>query len=122
MRGCDLHQYLAGATFVGEGWTQGTLLAVDRYPALIDGDGQVAGELYRLEDSAVSLEALDDLEDFDPANAEDSLYVRTVRDVHGKDGSLVRAWVYLYNKDTSAAPRITSGDWRQFCGVANKRT
>ena len=112
MRGFDLHHYLAGATFVGEGWVAGRLVSVGRYPGLLDGDGQVSGEIYRLEDAA-SLEALDDLEEFDPADPERSEYLRIVRDVHGENGATVSAWLYLYNRDASTAPDITSGNWRQ---------
>ena len=112
MRGFNLHHYLAGATFVGEGWVAGRLVSVGRYPGLLDGDGEVSGEIYRLEDVA-SLEALDDLEEFDPADPERSEYLRIVRDVHGENGATVSAWVYLYNRDASTAPDVTSGNWRQ---------
>jgi gamma-glutamylcyclotransferase (GGCT)/AIG2-like uncharacterized protein YtfP len=113
MRGFDLHQYMAGATFVGEGTIQGRLVALGRYPGLLDGDGNVVGELYRLDDVAASLETLDDIEEFDPADPDNSEYLRIVRDVHCKDGSTVSSWVYLYNGDASAAPAIKGGDWRQ---------
>jgi len=113
MRGFDLHHYLASATFIGDGWIAGRLVALGRYPGLLDGNGKVSGEIYLLEDVAASLESLDDLEEFDPADPQHSVYVRSVRDVHGHDGAIVRAWVYVYNRDASAAPLIENGDWRQ---------
>lgn len=113
MRGFDLHHYLAGATFIAEGWIAGRLVALGHYPGLLDGDGKVRGEIYRLDDVAASLEALDDLEEFDPADPERSEYLRIVRDVYGEDGAITSAWVYLYNRDASTAPVIKSGDWRQ---------
>jgi gamma-glutamylcyclotransferase (GGCT)/AIG2-like uncharacterized protein YtfP len=113
MRGFDLHHYLSGATFIGEGWIAGRLVALGRYPGLLDGDGKVIGEIYRLEDVAASLEALDDLEEFDPADPRQSVYLRVVRDVHGEDGATMSAWVYVYNRDASTAPFIRNGDWRQ---------
>jgi gamma-glutamylcyclotransferase (GGCT)/AIG2-like uncharacterized protein YtfP len=113
MRGFDLHHYLAGATFIAAGWTAGRLVALGRYPGLLDGDGKVIGEIYRLEDVAASLEALDDLEEFDPADPQQSVYLRIVRDVHVDDGATMSAWVYVYNRDASTAPVIKSGDWRQ---------
>ena len=104
---------MAGATFIGEGWIAGRLVTLGRYPGCLDGDGKVSGEIYRLDDVAASLEALDDLEDFDPANPEKSTYLRVIRDVHDEDGTIMGAWVYMYNGDASTAPVIKSGDWRQ---------
>ena len=113
MRGFDLHHYLAGSTYIGDGWVAGQLISLGRYPGLLDGDGKVSGEIYRLEDVAASLEALDDLEDFDPADPDRCIYLRVIRDVHGEDGAITSAWVYVYNGDASAAPVIKSGDWRR---------
>jgi gamma-glutamylcyclotransferase (GGCT)/AIG2-like uncharacterized protein YtfP len=117
MRGFDLHHYIAGATFVGTGSTRGMLVALGHYPGLIDGAGQVQGEIYRLDDAA-RLEALDDLEEYDPANPEGSDYLRMERDVVRTDGSTLRAWVYVYNRDTAGSAVVTSGDWRRY---ANER-
>lgn len=111
MRGFDLHHHLAGAMFVGEGWTLGRLVALGRYPGLLEGDGKVEGEIYKLDDAAASLEALDDLEDFNPGDPDKSMYLRVVRKVHKKDGSTIRAWIYLYNRDATGAPFVESGDW-----------
>jgi gamma-glutamylcyclotransferase (GGCT)/AIG2-like uncharacterized protein YtfP len=111
MRGCDLHHHMAGATFVGEGWTSGTLVSLGRYPGLLAGLGEVHGEIYRLDDPAASLEALDDLEDFDPGDPDKSAYRRVLADVHARDGATFPAWIYVYNQDSSGAPIVTSGDW-----------
>jgi gamma-glutamylcyclotransferase (GGCT)/AIG2-like uncharacterized protein YtfP len=112
MRGFDLHRYLAGCTFVGEGWTEGVLVRAGRYPGLAHGAGHVQGELYSMNDPAAFLEALDELEDFDPLQPETSTYVRGVREVHVRDGSVARAWVYTYNRDASALEIVKGGDWR----------
>ncbi len=112
MRGFDLHHHMAGAAFVGEGWIAGTLVSLGRYPGLLAGDGKVHGEVYRLVDGAADLEALDDLEDFDPGDPGKSLYQRVVSDVHMRDGAIIRAWTYMYNQDAKSAPRVKSGDWR----------
>jgi gamma-glutamylcyclotransferase (GGCT)/AIG2-like uncharacterized protein YtfP len=113
MRGLDLHSYMAGATFVGVGRTKGTLVALGRYPGFIDGAGDVVGEIYHLEDGA-QLEALDDLEEYDPANPQQSEYIRTERDVQRDDGSTIRAWVYQYNRSIQGLPVVPTGDWRHF--------
>jgi gamma-glutamylcyclotransferase (GGCT)/AIG2-like uncharacterized protein YtfP len=111
MRGLSLHRYLSGAPFIGTGRMRGTLVSFGDYPGLIDGDGEVRGEIYRIDDPAL-LEVLDDVEDHEPTDPDNSLYLRVERDARLDEGSTVRAWVYLYNRDTSDAKIIASGDWR----------
>jgi gamma-glutamylcyclotransferase (GGCT)/AIG2-like uncharacterized protein YtfP len=112
MRGFDLHHYLAGCTFEGEGSAPGVLYRAGRYPALVNGNGRVQGEVYRLRDPAADLESLDELEEYDPTHPESSLYVRRTCEVRLHDGSMIRAWVYAYQRDVSALERIENGDWR----------
>ena len=113
MRGFDLHGHLAGCTFAGDAWLQGILMRVGRYPGLIDGDGRVQGELYMMSDPPALLEALDELEDFDPLHPETSVYVRVARDVHVHGGAIVSAWAYTYNREVSGLAIVTGGDWRR---------
>ncbi len=114
MRGFDLHHYLASSTFIDTGWTEGSLVEVGRYPGLIAGPGKVKGEVYALVDPPAHLEALDELEDFDPTNPLASTYLRTICEVHLANGSLARAWVYTYNRgDAGRLAVIESGDWHQ---------
>ena len=111
MQGLELHGQLAGATFVARGRILGTLVSLGKYPGLVEGDGDVRGELYRL-DRAAMLCAIDELEEYDAHRPDESLYLRVEREVRLDDGSIVRAWVYLYNEDAGDAPAIASGDWR----------
>ena len=123
MRGSHLHHHLAGATFIGDGRTTGTLVSFGRYPGLLEGDGEVKGEIYRLgTDAAAALEALDEVEGFDPADPERSEYVRELRDVRPQEGAAMVAWVYLYNADASHAPVVRDGDWRNEAARARART
>lgn len=115
MRGCDLHSYMAGAAFVDEGWTDGTLVVLDRYPGLVEGDGKVLGEIYKLADNTAMLEALDDLEDFNPGDPDASTYQRQLRQVHANDGSVVDAWTYVYHRDVAGLQVVSDGDWRKYC-------
>lgn len=117
MRGLELHQYMSGATFIGEGHVRGTLVSLGRYPGMIEGTRDVRGEVYELDDAA-QLEALDDLEAYDPERPEVSEYVRAERDVVLDDGRRCRAWTYLYNRDVSGLPDVASGDWRKRDGGA----
>lgn len=112
MRGFESHHYLAGAVFVERAWTQGTLVSLGDYPGLIAGGACVNGELYRLGDAPAALEVLDDFEDFDPADPERSLFVRSLAEIHGESGGVVTAWLYLFNQDVAGAAVISSGDWR----------
>ena len=112
MRGLESHHYLAGAVFVEQAWTQGTLVSLGDYPGLIAGGARVNGELYRLADTPAALEVLDDFEDFDPADPERSLFVRSLAEIHGEGGGVFTAWLYLFNQDVAGAPVISSGDWR----------
>lgn len=112
MRGLALHHHMAGATFIGAGRVRGTLVSLGRYPGLVDGSHDVRGELYELEDPG-HLEALDDVEDYDPEHPEDSEYLRTKRDVLLDSGQRYRAWIYLYNRDATGCPPVSSGDWRR---------
>ena len=113
MRGFDLHHYMSGAEFLGEGKIAGRLISLGRYPGLVAGEGEVCGELYRFADLAPALEVLDDVEEYDPANPEGSLYLRTARAVRTDDGRTLLAWTYAYNKPPTGAPAVTSGDWRR---------
>ncbi len=116
MRGHDLHHYLAGCTLVGEGLTAGMLFRAGRYPALTAGDGVVHGEMYAMSDPPALLEALDELEEYDPLHPETSAYVRRLCDVRIGD-HVLRAWVYAYNRDTSELAPIEGGDWRSAAGT-----
>jgi gamma-glutamylcyclotransferase (GGCT)/AIG2-like uncharacterized protein YtfP len=112
MKGFDLHHHMAGCVFLASAWTPGILVQVGRYPGLLDGSGNVSGELYSMNDAPAILEALDELEEFDPTNPQASAYVRVMREVSFGDGSTTRAWVYLYNGDASGLTVVQSGDWR----------
>jgi gamma-glutamylcyclotransferase (GGCT)/AIG2-like uncharacterized protein YtfP len=111
-RGCELHHYCAQGTYVGHATVRGALYSLGEYPAMVDGDASVHGELYRFPDIAVALEVLDEIEEYDPQNPENSLYVRVVKQaVLDKEATTMPAWVYLYNRDVKGLPRIKSDNW-----------
>jgi gamma-glutamylcyclotransferase (GGCT)/AIG2-like uncharacterized protein YtfP len=78
------------------------------YPALMEGEGEVAGELYEVADPAI-LPVLDAYEDAE--------YER--RMVRLADPA-VDAWTYVW---VAAAPgeRIDGGDWRAFLALRGDR-
>ena len=112
MRGCSRHHYLSDGQFDGEATTDGRLISLGEYPALIEGAGTIHGELYTFEDLPAALDVLDDVEEFDPANPEGSEFVRDARRVRLGDGTELSAWLYVYNQPRGSAPIIPSGDWR----------
>src|SRR5262245_55703141 len=64
MRGEPAHRLLLGrTTFVEEGHTDGLLLDLGQFPGVIEGNGRVAGEVFRL-DRPELLETLDDYEGY----------------------------------------------------------
>jgi gamma-glutamylcyclotransferase (GGCT)/AIG2-like uncharacterized protein YtfP len=98
----------AALEFVAEATFPGTLYDLGDYPGAVAGDGLVAGELHRIRDPAI-LAALDEYEEFDPANPATSLFVRQ-RILIPEVGE---AWIYLYNGSREHHPRIASGKWRK---------
>jgi gamma-glutamylcyclotransferase (GGCT)/AIG2-like uncharacterized protein YtfP len=109
---------LLGDTAVLEsrGRVRGSLYDFGEYPGIVlDDDGWVAGELYRVPDLATRLPGLDREEGYDARDEAASLYVRRQVRVVGDGGTGADAWVYVYNDPwgpPGRGPRIVSGDWR----------
>jgi gamma-glutamylcyclotransferase (GGCT)/AIG2-like uncharacterized protein YtfP len=99
----------------GRGWIEAALFDMGTYPAAVPSPGQRAwGELVEIADADSVWPALDDVEGYDPATPDSSLYVRKVVPVHLDDGRDVEAWVYFYNAPLGDAPRIPSGDYLKY--------
>ncbi len=79
--GNDLHRLIArNSDYVGMATFQGKMYQVAEYPGIVpssDAKDQVVGELYLLSNTIKLLNVLDEYEEFDPENADDSLFVRT---------------------------------------------
>ncbi|PYN78147.1 MAG: hypothetical protein DMD96_21820 [Candidatus Rokuibacteriota bacterium] len=105
MRGYALHRVLASAsTFVGEGRVRGRLVDLGRYPGLIDGVGDVRGEIYQLDDPQL-LAVLDREEGYN--------FGRRRATVTLASGRRARAWVYRYRGRRETAVLIPDGDYRR---------
>ena len=105
MRGDGLHHVLArGAEFLGMATARGRLLDLGRYPGVVDGDGRVTGEVYRLHDPEV-LPAMD--------RAEGVQFLRGHTLVMLADGRRARAWIYRYRGPRARAVPIPDGDYRR---------
>ena len=96
--------------FEGPCRLRGALYDLGAYPGLVEGPGEVLGELYAVLDPGV-FAALDEFEGFDPGDSAGSLYVRVETGLIEPAG---RAWTYIYNRSVEGRPRIDSGSWAEY--------
>jgi len=111
-------EYLAGRTIREEPATaEGRLFYVSDggYPYLEPGPGAVAGELVHLDPKFYeeTLQRLDELEEYNPADEANSVYLRREADVALAGGSRVTAWIYYWNSPQTVGTPLTSGDFRR---------
>ena len=95
MQGFWNHCVLENADFIGKGILYGYgLYDVSSFPGIIKReDGAVKGEIYGIDDPI--LKRLDRLE------GEGSLYIRERGTIFMDNGSLVEAFVYVWNRDVN---------------------
>jgi gamma-glutamylcyclotransferase (GGCT)/AIG2-like uncharacterized protein YtfP len=99
-------------TYIGRGSIQASLFDLGLYPAAVPApEAVVWGEVYEMADADIVLTALDEIEGYQPADHDRSLYVRAQAPVTLSDGSTEGAWVYFYNAPLGGAQRIMSGDY-----------
>jgi gamma-glutamylcyclotransferase (GGCT)/AIG2-like uncharacterized protein YtfP len=102
----------------GRGSIPAALFDVGIYPAAIPAaDSRVLGEVHRMLDRQGVLDALDEIEGFDPGRPDESLYTRVEVPVTFDDGGVAAAWVYFYNAPLGRAQRIPSGDYLEHLKV-----
>lgn len=101
---------LAGAfKALGPCLIPGRLFDLGAYPGLVDGRGEVVGELFEVRDVGV-MPALDAFEDYWPGDPQRSRYERVKLDLITPQRS---AWVYRWTQSLDGARLIESGDWMQ---------
>lgn len=107
-KGGKWHHLLAGADFLGAGWTvQAYTLYLTDYPCLEKTQAlyQVRVEVYKV--SASELQALDALEEHP------EVYLREPAEVYLDQGPLLQAWIYFYPQ-AHALPQavcLSQGDY-----------
>jgi gamma-glutamylcyclotransferase (GGCT)/AIG2-like uncharacterized protein YtfP len=107
-----MHQHIAvRADYVDEATFNGRLYLVHHYPGVVDSPGpdeRVHGELYRVREPSAFVQ-LDDYEGCGLNVPQPAEYVRVQRPVKRADGTVVTAWIYLYNHPVEGLPLIPSG-------------
>ena len=99
------------AEFIGEARCQGRLYLVKHYPGLVlsdDANDAVFGELFRLRTPQASLVTFDDYEGCCPDVASPQ-YLRQMLPVRLDNGTISKAWTYVFNRPVAKLNRITSG-------------
>src|SRR5205085_4012333 len=99
---------------IGPGYVQGRLYDLGEYPgAILDqsSETRITGEVYEITDRRDILASLDSYEEFDPANLENSLFVRTQSFVTLSDNRKLKCWLYVYNRNPGTAPLIVDGNY-----------
>jgi gamma-glutamylcyclotransferase (GGCT)/AIG2-like uncharacterized protein YtfP len=99
---------------IGPAEVRGRLYDFGEYPGAILGLSSktvIQGQVFELPAARTILAALDRYEEFDPANKEDSLFVRTRTRAKLTNGDQVNCWVYVYNDDPGTAPLVADGNY-----------
>ena len=110
--GLRLAAEMHGAQFVGPALIAGRLIDVGRYPGLLQGDGQVTGEVYEVDDA--HLARLDGVEGVVPADRAESHYWREVVTVVGGPLQGQSVQTYVYNHPVDDCTPIPHGDYRRY--------
>jgi gamma-glutamylcyclotransferase (GGCT)/AIG2-like uncharacterized protein YtfP len=97
---------------IGPAHVRGMLYDLGEYPGAILAPSSktlIQGEIFELPPTPTILRALDDYEEFNPANNEDSLFIRTKAKATLLDGQRVDCWIYVYNDDPGTALLLANG-------------
>lgn len=101
MKGETNNHYLENSKFSGMATIEGyEMYNVGWYPAIIDGDGLIIGELYQV--------PTDDIPSIDMLEGEGSLYIKRCETVTDSKGKSSFAFIYIYNRDCSDLERISA--------------
>ena len=101
MKGETNHHYLENSTFLDMATIEGyEMYNVGWYPAIIDGNGLIIGELYQVPNT--------DMPSIDMLEGEGSLYIKRYETVTDNKGNSSFAFIYVYNRDCSDLERISA--------------
>ncbi len=92
------------------GKIRGKLVNLGNYPGLIEGEGEVVGEIHTYDDIDSALNRLDQIEGFHSHGYQNNLFERVICDVITND-KVLQAWTYRWNDSNGEI--IDSGDWNK---------
>ncbi len=114
LSGMERAPALAESSFLGHACISGAIYDLGSYPGLLEGSGQVYGEIYAV--TAQLLEQLDSIEGYMPENHHASLYLRkTVNATRLGDGGSEEVFTYFFNHPMKLEQPIMCGDYRRYC-------
>lgn len=104
-----------------KGTIEGDLFHIENkgYPAVVQGEGEVVGELMTFKDFESTLKDLDELEAYVEGEENENEYNRKIVNVKISEGTVIKAYYYeynppaQYNKDDKLVP-VESGDWKKY--------
>jgi len=118
MNGLSAHTFLIDSPFISHGILYGARLVHlrDGFPGVIEGEGTVFGEVYRVDE--LTLKAIDLFEEFNELFPEESFYIRKLKPVRLIPmNEFVEAWVYFLNPmlvEDLDFTEVPFGNWREF--------
>jgi gamma-glutamylcyclotransferase (GGCT)/AIG2-like uncharacterized protein YtfP len=112
MPGLRLEAEMLGAQGLGAARVTARLVDVGRYPGLLQGEGQVSGEVYAVNDA--HLTRLDMVEDMVPSDRAASQYWREEVTVLSGPLQGQQVQTYVYNRPVEGCMPIAHGDYRRY--------
>jgi gamma-glutamylcyclotransferase (GGCT)/AIG2-like uncharacterized protein YtfP len=118
MSGLSAHTFLLDTDFISYGILYGARLIQlkEGYPAVIEGEGRVFGEVYKVD--IATLSAIDLFEEFFEEFPEKSTYIRKIKPIKLIPyGEFVDSFVYFLNPEVLEETDFTDvpfGNWREF--------
>ena len=101
MNGETNHHYLENSKFSGMATIEGyEMYSMGGYPAIIDGNSLIMGELYQVPNT--------DMPSIDMLEGEGSLYIKRCETVTDSKGKSSFAFIYVYNRECSDLERISA--------------
>jgi gamma-glutamylcyclotransferase (GGCT)/AIG2-like uncharacterized protein YtfP len=106
----------SNAGLFSTGKLKGKLYDIGEYPGAViapDGNYEISGHIYKLNNPQATLKILDDYEGFGEDQEHPNLFVRKCLPVETTNGR-VYCWVYLYNLPVVGLKQIISGDYSDY--------
>ena len=110
--GLRLEREMEGAKHLGAGKVRGCLYDLGSYPGLVEGEGLIAGEIYRLDPQ--HLRRLDEVEEMVADDQNASLFWRVRVQIVTGTHATQWVWCYRYNRSVQGFPLVTHGDYRAY--------